>query len=111
MNPQDSLKEQVEKQQVQIDMLKSEINLLKQSNTIPLNVYQAFVDRFFSNSIFRGNVGINGNDYGGGDKVIYIANSNIAPPNTPGLGGVLFTAAGALKYKGSSGTITTIANA
>ena len=32
-------------------------------------------------------------------------------PNTPSGGGVLYVESGALKYKGSSGTITTIANA
>ncbi len=39
----------------------------------------------------------------------FIANSS--EPATPTGGGILFVASGALKYKGSSGTITTLANA
>lgn len=39
----------------------------------------------------------------------YIANSS--EPATPVDGGVLYVQSGALKYKGSSGTVTTIANA
>lgn len=38
--------------------------------------------------------------------------SNVAsPPATPSGGGVLYVESGALKYKGSSGTVTTIGNA
>lgn len=36
---------------------------------------------------------------------------NVAVPATPAGGGVLYVEAGALKYKGSSGTITTLGNA
>lgn len=48
---------------------------------------------------------------GGGDGVIYIANCWTAPTANPGLGGVLYVESGALKYRGSSGTVTTIAAA
>jgi hypothetical protein len=42
---------------------------------------------------------------------IAIANVTTAPANTPSGGGVLYVSAGALLYKGSSGTVTTIASA
>jgi hypothetical protein len=41
---------------------------------------------------------------------LIIANST-APTGTPSSSGILFVESGALKYKGSSGTVTTIANA
>ena len=49
--------------------------------------------------------------FGGGKGVIGIANANTVPASNPTGGGVLYVEAGALKYRGSSGTITTIANA
>jgi hypothetical protein len=49
--------------------------------------------------------------FGGGVKVIGIANSTTIPNTTPSGGGVLFVQNGALKYMGSNGTYTTIANA
>jgi hypothetical protein len=45
----------------------------------------------------------------GGSKVLYIANGTV--PGTPTGGGVIYVEAGALKYKGSNGTITTLAAA
>lgn len=50
-------------------------------------------------------------DFGSGDKVIYIGNATTTPSGTPTGGGVLYVQSGALKYKGTSGTVTTIANA
>jgi hypothetical protein len=41
---------------------------------------------------------------------VFIKNSSTAPA-TPTGGGVLYTEAGALKYKGSSGTVTTLGSA
>jgi hypothetical protein len=46
-----------------------------------------------------------------GAKVIYIANATTVPASNPSGGGVLYVEGGALKYRGSSGTVTTIANA
>lgn len=58
-----------------------------------------------------GNVGVGTIDFGSGSGgVMGIVNAT-APSGTPTGGGVLYVEAGALKYKGSSGTITTIANA
>ncbi len=53
------------------------------------------------------NVGIGTTDFGSGAKVIGIVNGT-APSGTPTGGGVLYVESGALKYKGSSGTITTL---
>lgn len=45
-------------------------------------------------------------------RTIFIANCLNAPdPGNPGSGGILFVEAGSLKFRGSSGTTTTIANA
>jgi hypothetical protein len=59
-----------------------------------------------------GNLGINTPDqFGGGVKVIGILNAQTVPASNPTDGGVLYVESGALKYRGSSGTVTTIANA
>jgi hypothetical protein len=49
--------------------------------------------------------------YGGGVGVIFIPNSSTAPATNPSGGNILHVEAGALKYRGSSGTVTKIANA
>lgn len=49
--------------------------------------------------------------YGGGVGVVYIANASTVPTSNPTGGGILYVDTGALKYRGSSGTITTIAPA
>lgn len=48
---------------------------------------------------------------GGGSKVINIGNCTTAPTTNPTGGGILYVEAGALKYRGTSGTVTTIAPA
>ena len=48
---------------------------------------------------------------GGGSGVLGIANATTVPSTNPTGGGILYVDAGALKYRGSSGTITTIAAA
>jgi hypothetical protein len=45
---------------------------------------------------------------GGGAGVIGIANATTVPTSNPTGGGILYVEAGALKYRGSSGTITTL---
>lgn len=47
--------------------------------------------------------------FGGGEGVIYIGNRATAPTSNPTSGGLLYTENGALRYRGSSGTTTTIA--
>lgn len=46
-----------------------------------------------------------------GRKVVYLANRTTAPTTNPSGGGILYCESGALKYRGSSGTVTTLANA
>ena len=59
-----------------------------------------------------GNIALFGHStFGGGVNVIGIANRTTAPTTNPTLGGLLYVEAGALKYRGSSGTVTNIANA
>ena len=60
---------------------------------------------------FAKNMGFNGTSYGSGEGVIFLANASVVPSANPTGGGVLYVDGGALKYRGSSGTITTIANA
>jgi hypothetical protein len=49
--------------------------------------------------------------FGGGDGVLGIANATTVPNANPTAGGVLYAESGALKWRGSSGTVTTIAPA
>jgi hypothetical protein len=59
-----------------------------------------------------GNIGFRtGSQFGAGRGVIAIANALAAPSADPGGGGVLYVEGGALKYRGSQGTVTTIAPA
>ncbi|SVD16978.1 uncharacterized protein METZ01_LOCUS369832, partial [marine metagenome] len=44
--------------------------------------------------------------FGGGNGVIALGNADTVPASTPSGGGVIYTEGGALKYKGSSGTVT-----
>ncbi len=68
-----------------------------------------FVARRASSTV--SSISLNTTSLGGGVGVIAIGNSTTPPPNTPTGGGVLYVENGALKYKGSSGTVTTIAPA
>lgn len=56
------------------------------------------------------NLGLGGTSFGSGTLVFFMANAT-APSGTPTGGGILYVESGALKYKGSSGTVTTIAAA
>lgn len=59
-----------------------------------------------------GNFGVNTiTEFGNGAKVIGLANATTVPTINPTGGGVLYAEAGALKWRGSSGTVTTIAAA
>ncbi len=60
----------------------------------------------------HGNLGLRTyTEFGSGVGVIGIANRTTAPTTNPSAGGVLYCESGALKYRGSSGTVTTIAAA
>ena len=59
------------------------------------------------------NVGLAGGtiSVGGGAGVVFISNSTTVPTSNPTGGGIMYVESGALKFRGSSGTVTTIANA
>lgn len=57
------------------------------------------------------NAGFRGSSFGSGDGVIFIKNATTVPSTDPTSGGILYTEGGALKYRGSSGTVTTLATA
>jgi hypothetical protein len=64
------------------------------------------------NSDASGNIGLNGFDqYGGGAGVIYISNATTVPTSNAVGGGILYVDNGSLKYRGSGGTVTTLAAA
>lgn len=73
--------------------------------------------RFFNPGVVRaafetnGNIGFGGSSYGSGQGVVFIANVAAGPSGTPTGGGLLYVESGALKFKGSSGTVSTIAPA
>ena len=59
-----------------------------------------------------GNIGLRtASQFGAGKGVIAIANAVAAPSVSPTGGGILYVEDGALKYRGSNGTVTTIAPA
>jgi hypothetical protein len=71
---------------------------------------------FYTSSAERARIDSSGNLLLGGTAtpgagVMYIANATTVPASNPSGGGVLYVESGALKYRGSSGTVTTIANA
>jgi len=79
-------------------------------SVLPLRFQTADVTRLHIEN--NGNIGFNGNSYGTSSQgVFFIANASAVPTGNPTGGGVLYTEAGALKYRGSSGTITTLGNA
>jgi hypothetical protein len=58
----------------------------------------------------HGNIGLNTpSQFGSGVGVFGIENAVTVPTTNPTAGGVLYVEGGALKYRGSSGTVTTIA--
>jgi hypothetical protein len=59
----------------------------------------------------KDSVGINGTSFGGGQAVVFIGDATTVPTTNPTAGGILYVDSGALKYRGSSGTVTTIAAA
>ncbi len=57
------------------------------------------------------NIGFNGTSFGSGTGVVFIANASVNPSTNPTGGGILYCDSGALKFRGSSGTVTPIAPA
>lgn len=60
-------------------------------------------------ALYVNNIAVNGADSASGAGNLAMKNAAIAPSGTPASGGVIYVDAGALKYKGSSGTVTTLA--
>jgi hypothetical protein len=88
-----------------------------QSDKLQINGRNANDEGFETIVVFQrlaagGNIGLRTrSQFGGGKGVIGIANAKEAPSATPAEGGVLFVEDGALKYRGSAGTVTVIAPA
>ena len=66
-----------------------------------------------SGTLHVGNIGLFGTtaSAGGGEGVLCILNRTVAPSTNPTNGGIIYSEGGALKYRGSSGTVTVIAPA
>ena len=66
----------------------------------------------FQRSAAGGNIGFRTtSQFGAGRGVVAIANAAAAPSVNPANGGILYVEDGALKYRGSNGTVTVIASA
>ena len=88
-----------------------------QSDKLQINGRNASDTGFETIVVFQrlaagGNIGIRTtSQFGGGQGVMAIANATVAPSVNPAGGGILYVEDGALKYRGSKGTVTTIAPA
>ena len=88
-----------------------------QSDKLQINGRNADDTAFETLVVFQrraagGNVGIRtASQFGGGHGVVAIANASAAPSVNPASGGILYVEDGALKYRGSNGTVTVIAPA
>lgn len=86
-----------------------------QSDKLQINGRNANDDGFETVVVFQrlaagGNMGIRTtSQFGAGRGVIAIANASVAPSANPAGGGILYVEDGALKYRGSNGTVTVIA--
>jgi hypothetical protein len=83
------------------------------TNARDANLYRSSASVLKTDDWFSAVLGvrINTTSTGSGQGVLAMANATTAPSGTPSGGGVLYVDAGALKYKGSSGTVTTLAAA
>jgi hypothetical protein len=88
-----------------------------QSDKLQINGRNANDNAFETIVVFQrmaagGNFGIRTtSQFGNGKGVIAIANASVAPSVNPAGGGILYVEDGALKYRGSNGTVTVIAPA
>ena len=88
-----------------------------QSDRLQINGRNALDEGFETIMVFErvaagGNIGIRTkSQFGAGQGVIAIANASVAPSVNPKDGGILYVEDGALKYRGSHGTVTTISEA
>ena len=109
--------ELVETDQDPNDPAKGKYEIAVQSDKLQINGRTANDEGFETIVLFQreaagGNIGLRTrSQFGGGKGVIGIANAKKAPSGNPAEGGVLFVEDGALKYRGSKGTVTVIAAA
>jgi hypothetical protein len=88
-----------------------------QSDKLQINGRNASDTSFETMFVFQrlgagGNIGFRTtSQFGKGQGVIAIANVSVAPSANPAGGGILYVEDGALKYRGSKGTVTVIAPA
>jgi hypothetical protein len=107
----------VETDQDPNDPAKGKYEIAVQSDKFQINGRKANNKGFETIAVFQreaagGNIGLRTkSQFGGGKGVIGIANAKEAPSVNPAEGGVLFVEDGALKYRGSKGTVTVIAPA
>src|SRR5262245_35381043 len=88
-----------------------------QSDKLQINGRNATDTGFETIVVFQrlgsgGNIGIRTtSQFGEGRGVMAIANAGVAPSANPAGGGIVYVEDGALKYRGSNGTVTVIAPA
>jgi hypothetical protein len=88
-----------------------------QSDKLQINGRNASDKGFETIAVFQreaagGNIGLRTtSQFGGGKGVVGVANAKEAPSVNPAGGGILYVEDGALKYRGSNGTVTVIAPA
>lgn len=77
------------------------------------NLYRSAADVLKTDDSFHvtGNLRINTTSLGSGSVVVALANASVVPSTNPTGGGVLYAEAGALKWRGSSGTVSVVAPA
>ena len=107
----------VETNQDPNDPAKGKYEIAVQSDTFQLNGRNASNSGFETILVVQriaagGNIGFRTkSQFGGAQGVIAIANATVAPSVNPRGGGILYVEDGALKYRGSNGTVTVIAPA
>jgi len=74
-----------------------------------INLFCKDWDSVYGRGTTAPNVSFGNTSFGGGDGVISIRNATTVPSSNNSSGGILYVSAGALKYRGSGGTVTTIA--
>jgi hypothetical protein len=116
---------------IRIDDPNPDIEFVETGKTAPAGKYEIAVqsdilqingrnanDRHFEPIVVFQRIAAGGNvgfrttsQFGRGQGVIAIANASVAPSGNPAGGGILYVEDGALKYRGSKGTVTVIAPA
>jgi hypothetical protein len=99
---------------VRLNSSGSNISRIRLMTSAVLRIYDEVnaVDVFYYDGASNvRNFGLWGLSPGGGSKVLFVGNCTTAPTTNPTSGGIMYVESGALKYRGASGTVTTIAAA